>query len=96
MNKEKTREAIKVMQAYLDGTEIEVYVLNVWSTRSLSGTSPSWAFNEHEYRIKAKKPRIGDLMTTLQPNEIYIHAVELTKEVKVALDKAGISYSNES
>ncbi len=51
MNKQETAEAIKVMQAYVDGTEIECKTgMDEW----LSGVEPAWDFLHGQYRIKPK------------------------------------------
>jgi hypothetical protein len=134
MNRERTKEAIKVMQAYVDGEDIE-YCLSRHSgwTRV---SSPSWNWYERPYRIAPKKekdtkryslllktkvktlgdccdmceqievtgrmmalfkksdgffrtPMVGDITTICEPG---IKAVELTDEVKAALEAAGIEY----
>ena len=52
MNKEQTIEAIRVMQAFVDGKEVE------WRYRSIEGwdtiitISPKWNWEDCEYRIK--------------------------------------------
>lgn len=51
MNKEQTLEAIKVMQAYVDGEEIEVSAYGkIWQPVR----EPSWHWDDVEYRIKPK------------------------------------------
>ncbi len=57
MNIEETKEAIKVMQAFVDGKPCE------WRCRGLTiwkeiGT-PSWDFVKNEYRIKPEPKDIG-------------------------------------
>jgi hypothetical protein len=48
MNIEQTIEAIRVMQAFVDGKDIQVKDFNgVWIE-----VDPSWNFNTREYRIK--------------------------------------------
>ena len=52
MNIEQTKEAIRVMQAFVDGKEVE------WRYRSIEGwdaiitISPKWNWEDCEYRIK--------------------------------------------
>lgn len=48
MNREETKEAIKVMQAYAEGKEIEYRTGNVWCLCR----NPSWSFGDIYYRIK--------------------------------------------
>jgi hypothetical protein len=50
MNKEQTIEAIRVMQAFVDGKEVQFrYVgLEIWDTL----ISPKWNWSDCEYRIK--------------------------------------------
>ena len=52
MNKEETRKAIEVMQAWIDGEEIEWYSSVSGWTRV--NTVPLWEWYEHKYRIKPK------------------------------------------
>lgn len=52
MNKDQTKEAIKVMQAYVDGEEIE-YKDSSGAWRAVNG-EPLWNFCECEYRVKPK------------------------------------------
>jgi hypothetical protein len=55
MNKEQTIEAIRVMQAFVDGKEVEFKLLsreylsnNEWRTMA----KPAWDFDRYTYRIK--------------------------------------------
>lgn len=48
MNKEGTKEAIKIMQAYVDGKTIEALVCNAW----VETDSPEWNFSNLAYRVK--------------------------------------------
>jgi hypothetical protein len=48
MNKEQTKEAIKVMQAFVDGKEVQRMYAGVWSLAS----TPRWGWDHTEYRIK--------------------------------------------
>lgn len=50
-NKEKTKEYIKVMQAYVDGEEIEAKSINDEKDYMLA-TRPSWNWSKYEFRIK--------------------------------------------
>jgi hypothetical protein len=48
MNIEQTKEAIKVMQAFVDGKEVEVQLpAGNWETMA-----PNWNWRDTEYRIK--------------------------------------------
>jgi len=51
VNKLKTEEAIRVMQAYADGAEIEhqIFGQDAWC-----GDKPSWNWSACTYRIKTK------------------------------------------
>jgi hypothetical protein len=44
----RTIEAIKVMQAYVEGKEVEVLFAGNWQTTNV----PSWSWSETTYRIK--------------------------------------------
>lgn len=71
MNKEETKEAIKVMQAFVDGKEIEFkskMYQSEWENQLSTGFSRAWdivwAWDIFEYRIKSKpvfvfKPEVG-------------------------------------
>lgn len=48
MNREETKEAIKVMQAYCEGKDIQIKVDGEWTDIE----SPNWCFGTQEYRIK--------------------------------------------
>ena len=50
MTKEQTIEAIRVMQAFVDGKEVEYSIFNnnVWLTTD----EPDWSWVSHTYRIK--------------------------------------------
>ncbi len=91
MNREETKKAIEVMQAYVDGKTVQINICNGWSDRH-TDVSPVWDWLSRNYRIKPTKPRTGDLMVCVRPNEGYIQSIELTPEVKEALKAAGIEY----
>lgn len=61
MNKEQTLEAIKVMQAYVDGEEIEFRhdTADYWARISLDGGDVSWSWSAFRYRIAPQKPSIN-------------------------------------
>jgi hypothetical protein len=48
MTREQTIEAIRVMQAYVEGKEVEVLFAGNWQTTNV----PSWSWSETTYRIK--------------------------------------------
>ena len=48
MTREQTIEAIRVMQAYVDGKEVEYLRIGIWNLI----TTPCWNWNSIEYRIK--------------------------------------------
>jgi len=48
MTKEQTIEAIRIMQAYVDGKEIQTIYAGVWRLAS----TPRWGWDDTEYRIK--------------------------------------------
>lgn len=48
MNREETKKAIEVMQAYVDGKEIEAWERGVFSDTS----NPAWGWDVFDYRIK--------------------------------------------
>jgi hypothetical protein len=48
MNIEETKEAIRIMQAWVDGKEIQTIYAGVWRLAS----TPRWDWDDTEYRIK--------------------------------------------
>jgi len=56
MNRKETRKAIEVMQAYVDGAEIECLSkkINYESERDWYTEEPMWHWPSWEYRIKPK------------------------------------------
>jgi hypothetical protein len=49
MNKEQTKKAIKVMQAFVDGKEVEAFSpYQKWER----ATTPRWGWDDTQYRIK--------------------------------------------
>jgi hypothetical protein len=48
MNIEETKEAIRIMQAFVDGKEVESMSDGKWGSR----TNPSWNWTNYFYRIK--------------------------------------------
>jgi hypothetical protein len=48
MNIEQTKEAIKVMQAFVDGKELEVREVDEWRRTFI----PLWQWHTNDYRIK--------------------------------------------
>jgi len=55
MNIEQTKEAIRVMQAFVDGKEVEVREVDEWRRTFI----PLWQWHTNDYRIKPA--------TTLRP-----------------------------
>ena len=52
MNPEQTKEAIRVMQAYVDGKEVEVEVKLLNSSYWIPAETPCWDWNSCIWRIK--------------------------------------------
>lgn len=62
MNIEETKAAIAVMQAYVDGKEIEYQRRDSgdgWCLLPKRGLSPIWNWLEIEYRVRVTKPSIN-------------------------------------
>ena len=76
MNREDTKQAIEVMQAYVDGAEIEAQFLDngnwVKETKDLG---PTWNFGACSYRIKPK-PREFWICTTKGSHRHYYNCVD--------------------
>jgi hypothetical protein len=49
-HREKTKEQIAVMQAYVDGAEIEV----LWAPEQWHVCRPGWSWIDTKYRVRAK------------------------------------------
>jgi hypothetical protein len=49
MNIEQTKEAIKVMQAFVDGKEVQTLYNGIWSLAH----APRWGWDDTQYRIKS-------------------------------------------
>lgn len=60
MNREETREAIKVMQHYVDGGNIEGKFRSN-SDWQCADDGPVWNWWEHEYRIRSDEPDESDI-----------------------------------
>ena len=57
MNRDETKKAIEVMQAFIDGVEIECRWSSQVKWTEFQLTQPSWNFRANEYRIKPQEPR---------------------------------------
>lgn len=58
MNKERTKKAIEVMQAYVDGAEIQVAPPSSGKWSDLSSLcTPAWSWGTFDYRVKPREPR---------------------------------------
>ena len=53
MTKEKAQEYINIIQAWIDGKQIQVYGLNAWYDID---DPPTFSFNDAKYRIKPEEP----------------------------------------
>ena len=85
MNRMETIEAIEVMQAFVDGAEIENRVLNfptaLWDPINSHDNSPVWNWYKQEYRA-TKAPRTfwihpGGTFTEKPANQAYIKVQEV-------------------
>ena len=63
MNREETKNAIAVMRAWADGTEIECrsHAHDGWSG-IVAAKYCMWDFGRQDYRIKPKEPREFEIM----------------------------------
>ena len=53
MTREQTKEAIRVMQAYVDRKKIQFNVQSKWGSMEWNNTDePDWNWDAHYYRIK--------------------------------------------
>lgn len=56
MNQEQVREAIEVMQAWLEGKTIQFRMNRPYEASWLDAPKLTWNFNEYEYRVKPVEP----------------------------------------
>lgn len=86
MNREETKEAIEVMQGFIDGCKIEqAEPQGKWK----DDPDPIWNWAYRQYRIKPRKPRTTFVVWKGTQS---IRVIELTDEVKEAIEDAGIEY----
>ena len=65
MTREQTIEAIRVMQAFVDGKELEVLSpFGKWER----ATAPRWQWNDTDYRIKPTQWTNGTEILNVKPN----------------------------
>ena len=75
MNREETKKAIEVMQAYVDGAEISCRVSALANKDSWETEEPEWNFQEFDYR---KKPEPIECWVTVRSGTrpSTVHATE--------------------
>ena len=65
MTREETKKCIEVMQAYVDGEEIE----NRWKGENegdwKSTETPNWFWNTHDYRIKPQPRKVTQIQAKI-------------------------------
>lgn len=80
MNREDTKKAVAVMQAWLDGAEIQ-YRDRLYQEREFKGVAgtPLWSWSNNEYRIKPS------------PREFWVNTEEwiLNEKHESPLDMTG-------
>jgi len=82
MNREETKKAIEVMQAFVNGAEIECRGLNC---RWLAASSPAWK-GPYEFRVKPKSPEIQFMHSGVHGCPTFSHSY--TEQLE-----PGISYT---
>ena len=60
MTREETKKAIEVMQAYVDGKEIERRWVAKEEDEWRSTETPNWFWNTHDYRIKPQPMKVTE------------------------------------
>ncbi len=83
MNREATIEAIKVMQAEVDGNDIEMYRLAQGFSDENIQWYPhqgGWNWSEYGFRIKPKEPREFWINADEKTNEGWIKVREVLDE----------------
>ncbi len=80
MTREETKKCIEVMQAYVDGKEIEyshedvILGRNIWNTSIAEG--PLWNWEEFQYRIKEELQSAGGKRTVTMTCEEWTAYLE--------------------
>ena len=60
MTREETKKCIEVMQAYVDGKEIERRWVAEREEEWRSVETPNWFWNTHDYRVKPKNLKVTE------------------------------------
>lgn len=65
-----TKDMIEVMQAYIDGKEIEVLVNgHYWKVIKGDTVSPVWNWEKHDYRVKEEPKRVPLSSEDIKPGD---------------------------
>jgi hypothetical protein len=98
VNIEQTKEAIKVMQAFVDGKELEVREVDEWRRTFI----PLWQWHTNDYRIKptptlrpwnADEVPLDCWLRTHQGNNRYKWKPVTIQPLGVIIQPADIGYS---
>jgi len=85
MTREETLEAIKVMQHYADGGEVELYDSSLQEWVDAFGNEPSWIWIYNKYRIKPTTKKIK-LEAWLYMGSLKLVTEEVSRTMKHVFD----------
>jgi len=88
MDRKRAAKIWPIIKAFSEGEDVEYR--DILSVEWQKCSYPSFDCNPECYRIAPKKPRTGYLACDITRIPPHSKAVELTKEVREALEKAGI------
>jgi len=98
MNREETKEAMKVMEHFVNGGEVEVLnPFGNWQWQWQEGFEPAWDFVESNYRIKKAisdefMKKVEDVLSQLGDEdevEFYVPNEQSSKELQDVLFQYG-------
>lgn len=83
-----TKEKIKVMQAWVDGKNVQFNSANMWEDMDRNAGEPSWSWEYKDYRIKPEPMEIevwvgdeGEPLCIVKPNGFTGNAKKKFREV---------------
>jgi len=94
MTREETIEAIKVMQAYVDGKEIEHRIMHTNNSEWCPIKEPEWVHDLCEYRIKPGQDMVPwDNPSNVPPGCWIRHRMTGPRYVVISVSGTGVAYN---
>lgn len=85
MDKETTKEMVEIMDAYIEGHDIQYKDVNDDEAKWQDVSEPNWMWGKFEYRIKPKKKKykydVGDYVLVLDGSNISDYTGDFTDEI---------------